>query len=492
MRAVRTGGAVPPALALLLGVVAILGVAWALLVPLAQSPDEDAHFGYAQVLAEDFRLPDEKPGPTYTSEHRLVAERARSFQTAQLLDSRTEWSALAEADWDRLQARLPRSARRRGGHADEFSGANAARTNPPAYYLLQAIPYRLAGGDVVDRWYAMRLFSVLLLLVAVAATWLLIGELTGRRRLLQLVGAAAVGLQPMELFIASSINPDAALMATWALAFWLGARILIRELTLPAGVALASVTALAILTKATSYALVPGVVTVFAVALSRERPRLGRFRLPAVASAAALGLPVLAWLVLSRSLDRAAVNAVAGGGGADAGPAVDVSLVNYLWQFYLPKLPFQTGIPPIERLPVFDVWVETGWGAFGWLEVRFPEPLYVLLGLLTAAVLLAGAVVLVRRRRPAELAVAAFMAVVTLTLLAGLHWVEYRSIVYDATSFNQGRYLLPVLPILGAAAAAALTLLPVRARPAVAGAALGGLFILQAASLAVVAARFYA
>src|SRR3712207_9244995 len=65
------------------------------------------------------------------------------------------------------------------------------------------------------------------------STWLLAGELLGRRRGLQLVAAAVVGLWPMLVFLSSSVNPDAMLYATWSLTLWLGVSAIRRGLTLP-------------------------------------------------------------------------------------------------------------------------------------------------------------------------------------------------------------------------------------------------------------------
>ncbi len=119
----------------------------------------------------------------------------------------------------RVEARLPDSARGDGG------GQNPASSNPPLYYLYESVPYLLAsGGDIFDRLYVMRLWSVLLLLVTTAGAWLLAGELFGRNRLLQLVAAGFAGLQPMVTFVSSSVTPDALLFATWSVAFWLCAR----------------------------------------------------------------------------------------------------------------------------------------------------------------------------------------------------------------------------------------------------------------------------
>jgi Predicted membrane protein (DUF2142) len=169
-----------------------------------------------------------------------------------------------------------------------------------------------------------------------------------------------------------------------------------------------------------------------------------------------------------------------------------VSLFDYLWQFYLPKLPFQGNVPAIPKLPVYDIWIKTGWAAFGWLEVRFPDWVYVVLALVTVALLAGGAAVLILRRRRADLPLVAFFAVVALCLLAGLHWIEYRTIDTEGRIFNQGRYLLPLLPLLGVAAAASLTLLPAARRAAAAGALIGATFVLQAFSLALIVGRFYA
>jgi 4-amino-4-deoxy-L-arabinose transferase-like glycosyltransferase len=486
---------VPRPLTLLLVAVAVLGATWALLVPPGQAPDEPAHIGYEQVLAEDFRLPDEKPGRTFSREQELAEAYANVDQTAQVLATRPEWSKLAYSDWQHADASLPGDSRGGGGHAGPVRGANPARANPPFYYLWESIPYLLASsGDFFDRVYAMRIWSVLLLLVTTAATWLLIGELTNRRRSLQLAGAGVVGMQPMAVFVSSSVNPDAALIACFALAFWLGARVLRRGLTVSDGLALGAVTALAIVTKGTGYALVPAVALAVGVGAWRLLPDRRTAMFAAGLSGAALALPVGIWLGLARSLDRAAVNKVpgTGGGGAAAPGLPHFGFLDYLWQFYLPKLPFLNNVPAIPRLPVFDFWIKGGWAAFGWLEVRFPNWVYGLLATVTVVVLAGGLAMLLRRRRREDLPLVGFFAMAALALLAGLHWVEYRTILNEGVTFNQGRYLLPLLPLFGVCVAATLALVPVRWRRQATGALIGGAVVLQAFSLAIVAARFYA
>jgi 4-amino-4-deoxy-L-arabinose transferase-like glycosyltransferase len=464
---------------------------WALLVPPWQSPDENSHFAYVQELAEEGDLPGKEGRPIYSREQALATERSNADQTAAVTQTKPEWSEQGYERWRRLDAALPDAAREDGG------GPNPAATNPPAYYLLEAVPYRVAsGGDIFDRLYLGRLLSALLAIVTATGAWLLAGELFGPRRLLQLAAAAFTGLQPMVTFLSASVTPDALLFALWSLALWLGVRILKRGLTARDAVALFAIVGIAIVTKATSYALLPAALLVLAVGAARLRAR-GEPRVLAVVAVAlaALALPVGTWLVTARVLDRPAVNRV--DASADR-PAPSLTSFNprelgsYMWQFYLPRLGFQRDFGGLPDMPVYNIWVKQGWAAFGWLEVRFPDWVYAVLGLLSAASLAAGLVLLVRRRRELDWAVAAFLATVALVLLAGLHWTEYRTLVGGAGPFNQGRYLLPLLPLGGAAVAALVALLPAGRRAPAAAVLLGGLAVLQLASLAITAGRFYA
>jgi 4-amino-4-deoxy-L-arabinose transferase-like glycosyltransferase len=482
---------VPAPLAALLGAVAIIGVAWALLVPPFQAPDENSHFGYAQLLAERFELPGEAGRPLFSQEQLLAQDRSNSDQTAAVLATKPEWSEKAYEQWQAAERKLPDSARGDGG------GPNPASTNPPLYYLYEAPAYLLAsGGDIFDRLYAMRIWSLALLLVTIVAAWLLAGELFGPVRPLQLTAAAVAGLQPMVTFISAAVTPDGMLFALWGLAFWLGVRILKRGLRLPDAVALFVVVGLAVVTKATSYALLPAVLLALAVGIARLQTAQRRTAL-AVGAIALLGfaVPVGAWFVTARALDRPTVNEVSAAPGKTLPTIRSFSvreLGSYLWQFYLPRLPFQKEFGGMQNPAAWNVWLKGGWARFGWLEVKFPSPVYVLLALFTIAVLAGAALAVVRARANVDWAIAAFFALAALALLAGLHWTEFRTLVGGSGPFNQGRYLLPLISLMGCATAAAVSVVPARYRPSAIGSVVGGLFVLQLFSLAVVAARFYA
>ena len=121
--------------------------------------------------------------------------------------------------------------------------------------------------------------------------------------------------------------------------------------------------------------------------------------------------------------------------------------------------------------------------------MKFPSPVYALLAAVTAIVSVMAAARLWITRRSCDLAVGAFLALVTVSLLAGLHWSEFR---ISVNGFNQGRYILPLVGIAGLAVAQAIRLLPARRQAWGAAAVIAGLFALQLFSLELVAERFYA
>ena len=142
----------------------LTGVAWVLVVPAWQVPDEDAHFAYVQTIAELHRRPADDGRPALEaqkSSEQDLAERASGFlRSYQRLEAHPEWAKRPEREW----RATPEPSREDGG------GANAAGNNLPGYYLYAAVPYLLAsGGDVIDRLYAIRLFSVPLLLLFVVS-----------------------------------------------------------------------------------------------------------------------------------------------------------------------------------------------------------------------------------------------------------------------------------------------------------------------------------
>jgi 4-amino-4-deoxy-L-arabinose transferase-like glycosyltransferase len=474
----------PRALAAVLGAVFIVGLAWVLSLPTFQAPDEHAHFAYTQSLAERFKLP-AGGREIWSTEQTLAANATNADQAGQTPATKMEWSHQAYERWRRVDGALPDSDRSDGG------GANPAGSNPPLYYLLEAGLYKATGGFLSDRLFVMRLGSLFWLLVTSAGAWLLAGEVFRRNRVLQMASASVAGLFPMVTFISSSLSPDGMLYALWTLALWLGARIVRRGLTLPDGIGIGAVSAAALLTKLTSYALLPAVAFAVVFGIWRLRDRgLRRLAPVAVAATLVIVVPLGGWLVTAHRLDRPATQAIASAG---PGRHFDAKqLASYVWQYYLPKLPFQQPTPGLSRLPAYDVWLKTGWAAFALLEVRFPEALYPVFAAITLLIAGCALAALFRRRRRLDPWLLAFFAVSALSLLAGLHWTEYHQILSNGAVLNQGRYLFPLIGLAGLTVAQAVTLLPRRRRPLAVAVLAGALIGFQLLSLAITAGRFYA
>ena len=477
---------VPVPLGALLVVVAILGVTWALLVPAWQAPDEPQHFAYAQSLAERLALPG--------NAHRAPFSTSQAYADSVVGASREafypgavppDWSA---QDYARYGAALAASApsNSNGG------GPNTAASNPPLYYLYAGLAYWVSGSgaNAFAQLYAMRLWTVALLLVSTVGGWLLAGEVLGRRRLAQLACAAVTALVPAQTFISASVNPDSLMVALWSLALWLGARVIVRAGARRDSFALGLVTAGAVLTKATSYALVPAVLLALVIGWRRQPTDERRGPVAALGPPlAALALPILAWLALASALGRSAVNTVKPGPGAHAFNVRQ--FLSYLWQFYLPRLSFMTRFRETPGLPVYALWIREGWGVFGWRNVSMGDAVYRALGVISGLVAIASAAILVRFRDGRRLSLLAFFALALLALLAGLHVTDYRAIIAAQPAVIQGRYLLPVLPLFGLAVGLLITRAPIRWRGPACGATVAGLLLLQLLALATIAGGYY-
>lgn len=481
----RAVTAVPAPLAALLAIVAIAGVAWALFVPPWQSPDEGAHFAYAQSIAERLALPGK--GPNGFSSDQLLADQA--VGASQLAFRSTQ----IRPDWSKHDEALYLAAARRDPSRSDGGGGNPAATNPPLYYVYADLAYWATyGGNAFDRYYAMRLWGISLLVLTVIGAWLLIGEVVGPSRLPQLAGSAVVGLVPMNTFISTSVNPDALVITLWTFALWLGARVIKRGAR-PADTAwLCAVTAAAILTKASSYALVPAVVLAVLIGWSRSDRRERRRRGWVFAlSAVVCVLPVLGWIAVARSRGIPALNAVGTSAGAPVRPFNLRQFLSYVWQFYLPRLPWLTPDRVTSGLSVYNIWLREGWGTFGWLEVGLPSMFYAVLASVMSVVAIASTAIVATFRDRVRWGLVAFFAVALAALLFGLHLTEYRALIGGQGPLLQGRYLLPVLGLFGLAVALVVGRLPPAWRAPTCGMLIAGMLLLQLVALAAVGARYY-
>ena len=478
---------VPPALGALLIVSLVLAVTWAAVLPAFQAPDEQVHFAYVQSLVERQELPGDTTRPSYSTQMLEAMAAVNSDQVAAQINVKPEWSDRREREWRAAQERSP---------PDDGGGPSPAAKYPPVSYLWMGLGYGVAsGGGLFDTLFGARLMSALWIPITVLGTWLLAGEVLGRRRMLQTGAAAVPALLPMPIFISSAVGPDGMLYASWTVALWLGVRCVRRGVPLRDGAALFAVVGLACTVKATSYALLVPAAFVAVLGLAARWPwrvvPLLRFgAMAAIPLAVTVGL----WVLLSPQGTRAATAQLSeSSASAVTGSATNVrELFSYVWQYYLPAIPTQIYRSPREGFPLFDLWVTQGWAAFGWLEVRFETWVYHVLAAITGATFLAALVGAMRKWRQVDVRSLVFLALAAGALLGGLHWTDFHQLEAGAAGFMQGRYLFPIVGIFGLVLGTALSLVPAQRRAIAASIAVAGLLAFHVAALGLVLERFYA
>jgi hypothetical protein len=427
------------------------GSAWALLTPSFQVIDEFAHTSYAQFLVERGALP--KAG---------TWEYAPDMQQVQW---RVPFGFEGWPSWSPANDRLAQRVIPRAGGTTDLDTAGAGNY-PPLYYAYEAIPYavvKAAGGDLLDRLLAMRLWSVLLGSLAVPFVFLFLRELLPRAPWAWATGAGVVALQPVYAGIIGGVNNDAPAYAAGAALLWLLARAFRRGLSTQIALGIAAAMAAGILSKPSFYGLLPGLAVALALLAARlwragdRRAALGR-------AGAALGLPLLAyglWLAVAAVLVGSDTGATAAGGLASSSVERAVSLregLAYVWQFYLPKLPFMTDqFTVYPTRPLWDSYVSAFIGRWGWFQYGFTPAFNRGAAVVLAIVVLLAAWALARRpdvvrRRAAE--IVAYGALLVGLALA-VNVAGYRVRALGTQSFEQVRYLFPLLGLYGALVAAA-------------------------------------
>jgi len=313
-------------------------------------------------------------------------------------------------------------------------------------------------------------------------------------------GGLAVALQPLFGFISAGVQGDALLYTAGAWLFYALARAFKRGLTPATGAAIGAAVAVGLLSKLQFLGLVPGAALAVLVLLwrSRTRPALRGALVALAVAAVPVGLYMAANVLV---FDRPVFTGATPGAttvaveGAPAPKPPDLREgIGYVWQLYLPRLPFMTDQFPTS-FPGLDVWLEGLIGRYGWLETRFPDFVYGAGGWGLLALLGLGLIELVRSGRRGALAgrVAelACYAVLVAGLLSVIGWAGYRTRIAGPDVFEQARYLLPLLALYGAAVAGSARLLGARLGPVAAGVLIGLALGHDLFAQLLVAGRFY-
>lgn len=430
------------------------GIAWGLITPLFQTPDEAGHVAYVQYVAETGKPPTGRSGLSHFSpQERQLLNALRWKDVQRRKDEHVPGTATYHQNVERA-ADSSASPQSEGGYTTDTN-------NPPLYYFAGAAIYHLSPWTALpDRVHILRLFSALLAACTVLLIFLFLRELLPGTPWAWTVGALAVAFQPMFGFTSSGVTSDTVLYTASAGTFYVFARAFRRGLTPRLGAAIGAFAAVGLLSKLNMVGLAPGILFgLIALALTAKGDRRGPAIRGALTALAVIAVPVITYMALNSTVwDR---NLWFGNSGVPplrikvpgvhypkSGTVLD--LASYMWQFYLPKLPFMHK-DYFETYQLRGIWFNGFIGQFGWLDFAFPRWVYnwALLGFGVLA--LAGRELIrlraVLRTRLWELATYLVLTFGLLLLVAGTAFVARLD---GAAGYEQPRYLFPLLALYGA------------------------------------------
>ncbi|HXP38465.1 MAG TPA: DUF2142 domain-containing protein [Solirubrobacteraceae bacterium] len=428
------------------------GLAWSLITPPFQVPDENAHYAYVQQVAERGTLPRQLPPGSGLSqrEDRTID----ALLTFGIVGHRENPAPETEAQ-QLVIDQIGREDLPAKGSGDALS----ATPNPPLYYALEAIPYKLVpSGKVLDKLSAMRCLSALMGALTVLLVFMFLRELLPGTPWAWPAGALLVAFQPLFGFMSGGVNNDDLLYLAAAGLLWALARAFRRGLTPLGGALIGGLLAAGLVTKFTMLGLIPAAALAVLLLLRRAwRVDRRRALLGAAWAAGLAGAPVLVYVLLnrfvwSRSALPGGVGSVPGAGGRSFNVHEEFT---HVWQLFLPHLWMNA---QFHYSPFWETWFKGFVGRFGWLDYDFPAWVYEVakyVSLLVCALAL-GELVKSRdalRRRLGELSVYV-LALLGVCVAIGVQ--SYRFLVANGGVFEQARYLLPLLALYGAVIALAV------------------------------------
>ena len=433
---------IPRAAWLCATVACINAVCWSILTPPFQVTDEPSHFAYTQQLAENVQLPTASDRG-FSPEEEAVLRDLNQYNIRESPETHTISTAEQE---QRLQEDLNGHLSRQGS-----GGVGGAHADPPLYYLLETIPYGLASaGTLLDQLEAMRLLSALMAGLTALFTFLFVREALPGVRWAWTVGALSVALAPLLGFISGGVNPDSMLIAVSAASFYGLARAFNRGLTRTLAIAIGATIAVGFLTKINFIGLVPGILLGLILLTVRASRTDGRAAYNYLGLALAIALtPVWLFIFVNLLTGHPVLGIVSTSLKLKGVHGSIFSKFSYIWQLYLPRLPGMTNYFP-GLSTTRGLWFNRGAGFYGWLDTSFP--IWVnnlalvptgILALLCVRALATGRAAL--HQRAAEIAVYAVMALGLLALIGISAYVNS-----SEGLFADPRYLLPLLPLLGA------------------------------------------
>ncbi len=423
-------------------VACLSAASWSIITPPFEVTDEPSHFAYTQILAETGSLPNDTTA--FSPEESTVV----GDLNPEIRYDPAVGTISTAAQQQRLQHDLQQPLSRVG------QGAAVAGSQPPLYYALEAIPYKLAAsGTLLDQLELMRLLSALMAGLTAIFTYLFLREALPRTPWAWTVGALCTALAPLLGFISGAINPDALLATVSAALFYTLARAFRHGLTPTTAAAIGATTAIGFLTKLNFIGLTPGILIALLLLTHRAAKTSKRNAYRSLALATTIALAPVGIYAIANLLSNHPGLGLASNGIADTNKHTGTTLdeINYIWQLYLPRLPgTAVDFPGIS--PPRELWFDRLVGLYGWLDTYFATWVDKAALIAAVAILALCARELVRARvavraRAGELLVYALLGGGLLALVGSDSYLRFPT---RAGEYVEPRYMLPLAALFAA------------------------------------------
>jgi hypothetical protein len=352
-------------LPMLLGIFALLGLAYSLTTPLFEAPDEVWHYAYVRYLAEKRALP--ALTDTGNAAYQEIAQPPLYYAVAALFSG-----SVPDDDLDALMWHNPGFGYQAGGTVNDNKNMliHTEREQFPWHGAVLAL--RLA-----------RFVSLAFGLLTILAAWGLGREAFSERPAAALGVAAAVAFTPQFLFISSVASNDSAAAALSTAALWASARIANHGPSLRRSLAAGLLIGLAALAKTSNLLLLPlALVVLFFASRQITKSLISSLRLSIVHCSLFIVMvfAVSGWWYVRNALLYGDPLGLQVHANTPWGRAAPASLTTLL-----------TELPAVYR---------SFWGGFGWGHIQYPAWVYLALGVLVAASLAGWLWALKTRRLP--------------------------------------------------------------------------------------------
>lgn len=166
---------------------------WFDLFPIWQVPDEPAHFGYTQRMAEENRL--------------LYPSKDKGLNRELVLSTGIK-NSYSDSDYqNKLKDAEETNSKE---NKSNFQGIGmTATSNPPLYYFLGFIPYKMfSSSDIVTRLFAFRFVSILLQLFTLYFIYKVFSIIFEQDKFYAYIAVILSAVQPMYSMSSVTLNPD--------------------------------------------------------------------------------------------------------------------------------------------------------------------------------------------------------------------------------------------------------------------------------------------